>query len=109
MKKKFLGLALTGLITLGLPVGASAAEIQNPKANTQVTSNSVVTPNWVYDKTVTVNKNYTSLSSIPNSLYYEEYSSALGWLRGTLSLTNIKISGSIYIATFTGTIYSNQI
>lgn len=100
MKKRILLLVL--VVLLAVPAQAFAVSSTDTgaytiKASTDYSTQGIVT----IPKTIT--KTYSSQSSIPTSVYYEEYTMGT-WFRGTLYLYSVVKSGTVYKATFTGTL-----
>ncbi|MHB8061271.1 MAG: hypothetical protein ACYDG2_01350 [Ruminiclostridium sp.] len=100
MKKQFLCLVL--VLAMLLPIQVFAAGVSETNVGT-ISVSSGYTPSGVVTMEKTISKDYTSLSLVPNYVFYEEYTS-LTWYSGNLYLVNIVPSGSRYIATFSGTL-----
>jgi len=67
-------------------------------------TNDIITPYGFYlykDKTITAS--YPSISSVPETRYYEEYTNGY-WYKGNLKLKSAVAAGNGYLATFSGTL-----
>ncbi|MFV0344601.1 MAG: hypothetical protein ACK5JH_17225 [Anaerocolumna sp.] len=108
MKKYILSILLgTSLLT---SVPAYAAQSDNTVVNNETVSTAriedegTVRPYLMVSLPKTVTKLYSSFSSIPDSIPYEEYYHNT-WCSGDLYLQSVVKEGSLYRATFAGTIF----
>ena len=97
LKKIISILAVASMVAMPVTTLVSSAE-----SMTENTISPRTPVSW--EKSVT--KTYSSLSVIPDSIYYEEYSYG-AWISGWLDLDGVVKSGSTYKATFKGKIFGN--
>ncbi|NLZ80507.1 MAG: hypothetical protein GX913_01680 [Clostridiales bacterium] len=115
MKKHIKKLVFLSLIVAMMqPLSVTAIAVELPLENynnlvNESAKNEILEPNaWYYSYSVTIPKNYNSLSEIPDTYYYEEYNSGVGaWCSGYLTFQSAtKLSNGMYKAIFSGTIGS---
>jgi len=106
-KKKFLSVFLSTIMTGSMMLGTTvfAADSNSTPIKAIVNSSIIASPNVMMTKSKTVYKTYSSLSKIPESIYYTEYDSV--WWSGTLILDTAVNTGSSYSCKYVGTLHAS--
>lgn len=69
---------------------------------------SIVYPNAVITYEKTTKRTFYSISSIPESYYYQEFNDMFqSTFSGTLYLQSVQSYGSYYVATYSGTLFGS--
>lgn len=83
-----------------------ASDLAN-NSSIEVETGNIVMPLEIMQKSKTITKTYSSLSSVPESIVYEEYTGTTWW-SGTLTCEKVVKMGSSYEATFSGTLIGHS-
>ncbi|MEK4629050.1 hypothetical protein MKZ17_12660 [Solibacillus sp. FSL R7-0682] len=109
LNKGLLSLCAAAFIFALSPAFASASEVPVTEESALLTEYSEISPMWVYTHTQTITHEYSTASNIPDVFYYEYYHETFGMMRGSLKYVSHKAVKGKYVATFTGTMYSNPL
>ncbi|MFC7559904.1 hypothetical protein ACFQY3_14625 [Paenibacillus farraposensis] len=95
----------TSLLSFAL-LGSSSAAFASTPVDSQISTNnqtsSIVTPQGLPQKTVTISVQYAKGDDIPTSIAYTEPGTDWG---GSLKLQEVKFVNNVYVAYYKGTIY----